>query len=325
MFPKRAKADIKAVLLAIVFLTFAAEPSLAIDAPAGTPPAVPSFFLFSDTQLIYWHQFSGAEPRVGKPIQKNILSIAHFDSWKYGTNLISIDLFKSDKHDPAAPWGGPGFPIPAGGIGEGAFEFYGFFRSTLSLNALTDSNRFAYGPIKDVSFYFGADEETKNTAFAPRKRVLVGALQFTFDVPGALTIAAGLHKERFHNGFVPLLGFPPGTRESGTFDAAPTLEAFYMHPLASILNGAPVRFSGLTFVVGPKGKDGFGNPTKTEFLTDNRLTLDLGQWVANKPNRIDLFAGWRYWQNKFGLDPKLDRTGGTTESTAYLGLALHPF
>jgi len=72
-----------------------------------------------------------------------------------------------------------------------------------------------------------------------------------------------------------------------------------------------------------RSNDGFGTPTKTELLTDNRLTLDLGKLASNRPDLVDVFVGYRYWQNKFGSDHTLDLTGGSTESTAYLGMALH--
>src|ERR1700681_4875971 len=176
---------LKSLALATVVVAMASGYASAADMPVYTKapppaPAPPPFFLFSDTQISYWHEFNGAEPGVGTHINKDIVTITHFDVWKYGTNFVNLDFLKSDKHDPSAPWGGPGFPIPPGGIGDGALEFYGLFRSTLSFNALSNTKAFTFGPVKDVSFYFGADGNTKNTAFAPQKRDFVAGLQVAF-------------------------------------------------------------------------------------------------------------------------------------------------
>jgi nucleoside-specific outer membrane channel protein Tsx len=317
------KSSIFGAVLALASVNSAIAADV-IGKASSPPPSAPlPFFIFADTQLSYWHEFSGAEPAVGKPIQKDIVTITHFDVWKYGTNFVNIDFLKSDDHDPAAPWGGPGFPIPAGGIGDGAFEVYGLFRSTLSFNALSGSKAFSIGPVKDVSLYYGADANTKNTAFAPQKRDALVGLQVSFAVPGYLNVSANYYKEWNHNGIVPLIGFPPGMTENVEFEGVPEFEAQYMQPLGFF--GLPLKFSGFTNVVLPKGKDGFGTQTKRELLTDNRLTLDLGKLTSNKPNWVDLFVGYRYWQNKFGSNHTLDATGGSTESTAYVGLAWHVF
>jgi hypothetical protein len=38
-------------------------------------------------------------------------------------------------------------------------------------------------------------------------------------------------------------------------------------------------------------------------MTDNRPTLDVGKFTADKPNLFDVFVGYRFWLNKFGDDP----------------------
>lgn len=320
--------NLKPTLLAAVLATTVAGYAKGADIITKAVPiaAPPPFFLFMDTQISYWHEFSGAEPGVGKPIHKDIVTVTHFDVWKYGTNFANIDFLKSDRHDPAAPWGGVGFPIPAGGIGQGALEVYALYRGTLSWNALSGSKAFSFGPVKDIGFYYGVDTNTKNTAFAPQKNLVVAGLQVAFAVPGYFNVAVALHKEWNHNGIVPQLqaigvGCPGACAENVSFNPTVVFEAQYMQPLG--FTGLPLRFSGFTNVVLPKGNDGFGTPTKTELLTDNRLTLDVGKLAANKPDLVDLFAGYRYWKNKFGGDSGLDATGGGTESTVYVGMALH--
>jgi nucleoside-specific outer membrane channel protein Tsx len=304
---------------------YAQAADLPLKAP---PPAAPApFFAVSDTQLSYWHEFNAAEPGVGKHIDKDIVTITHFDAWKYGTNFVNIDFLKSDNHDPAAPWGDLTHPIPPQGIGDGALEVYGLFRSTFGLNEITNSKTFSLGWLKDISLYVGADGNTKNTAFAPQKRDVVAGIQFNFSLPfgGFLNVAPVYYKEWNHNGIAAeLLAANFCTAlvctENVTFDGAFKLETNYEIPLAFL---GPVRFAGYTQYTMPKGRDGFGQQTKYELHTDNRLVLDFGKVVGYKPNWIDLFAGYSYWQNKFGGDHAMDATGGGTESTAYVGIAWH--
>jgi len=318
----------KAFIVAAVLTATAAGYAAAADIVTKAPPpaAQQSFFLFSDWQISYWHEFSGAEPAVGKPIHKDIVTLTHFDVWRYGTNFFNVDFLKSSNHDPAAPWGGIGFPIPPGGVGQGAFEVYALYRGTLSWNALSASKAFSFGPVKDISFYYGVDANTKNTAFAPQKDLIVAGLQVAFDVPGFFNVAVALHKEWNHNGIVPQLvaigvGCPGACAENVSFRPTAVFETQYMQPLT--FTGLPLRFGGFTNVVLPKGADGFGNQTKTEVLSDNRLTLDIGKLAANRPDLVDLFGGYRYWLNKFGNDHHSDATGGSLERTWYIGIALH--
>jgi hypothetical protein len=318
----------KTLLIAAALAATTVGSASAADLPVKAPPiaASPPFFLFSDWQISYWHEFSGAEPGVGRPIQKDIVTLTHFDVWRYGTNFVNIDFLKSDRHDPAAPWGGVGFPIPPAGIGQGALEVYALYRGTLSWNALSGTKAFSFGPVKDLGFYYGVDANTKNTAFAPQKDLVVGGLQVAFDVPGYFNVAVALHKEWNHNGIVPELvaigvSCPGACTENPSFKPTVTIESQYMQPLG--FTGLPLRFSGFTNVVFPKGNDGFGNPTKTELLTDNRLTLDVGKLAAGKADLVDLFGGYRYWINKFGNDYRMDATGGGLERTWYIGMALH--
>ena len=98
-------------------------------------------------------------------------------------------------------------PIPAAPIiqnafapynfdGHGATEFYGVYRGTLSGNALTHSKMFTFSPIfiKDISIEYGADGEFQNVAISPNKRLIVGGIQFAFDVPGFLTRSAFMRR-----------------------------------------------------------------------------------------------------------------------------------
>ena len=295
--------------------------AFAADLSQTTPPIVAQaaapFFVFQDTTISYRFEPDAREPGVtldgtalGKParIQKNIAALTHVDAYQYGTNFANVDFLSSNGQDPAAPQ-----TIP--GTGSGAVEIYALYRGTISGNAVTNSKRFAFGPVKDVSFGFGGDINTKDTFFAPRKRDLVGGVQLSFDVQGFLTIEANVYKEWNHNAF----GFPNTYVD---FRPVPEFEATYLQPLDKYV-GIPLSFSGFANVILPKGDGGAGNfnDTRTEFLTSNRLSLDLSSYLGLKTHVVDIFVGHKYWYNKFGVNHRT--LNGAIENTFFTGLAVH--
>ena len=294
-----------AAALAIVSQASAADLGSKKPAPAPTP--LP-YFLFSDTQVSYSFYTAAKEPGINGPIQKHVLSVTHFDVTKWGTNFANIDFLKSNHFDPASSSSTPN-------TSDGALEVYALYRGTLSGNYLTGTKTFSAGPLKDVSLAAGFDVNTKNTQFAPQKRLLVGGVQFAFDVPGFLNVAVLAGKEYSHCGLGSVCTTNP------EFNTNAHIEVSYMQPLA--FTGLPLSFGGYTNVVTPKGKDVFGNNTKLEILSDNRLTLDFGKVAFNKPKTIDTFVGYRYWLNKFGNDHKLPFAGGAIENQIYVGAAFH--
>ncbi len=134
--------------------------AVAADFPSVPTKAVPSigvapFFTLTDNRLTYSYLPGGSDPGVPGKTAKQIVSFTHFDVWAYGTNLLGVNLLKSDRHDPAAP-------CPVGGATgcEGATEFFGFVRSTFGFNQVFQTNSFTWGPLRNVSLEVGADGET---------------------------------------------------------------------------------------------------------------------------------------------------------------------
>ncbi|MGU3540752.1 hypothetical protein [Methylobacterium sp. A54F] len=291
-------------------------------APEARPVPETGFFLFSDTQIGTYHEFSAREPGIpatggnpldGRGIPKTVLNISHADAWAYGTNFFSLDILKSGSQDPA------GYAFPNSGIatGVGATEAYGLYRGTLSGNALTGTTAFAVpGLIKDVSLSYGTDLNSKNTAFGSEKRLVVAGLNVAFDLPaGFLNLAVHASKEFNRNGLVPL---PARAVE---FNVTPEFEIVYKLPLG--FTGLPLSLAGFNNIVLPKGRDGFGAETVTEFLSRTNLVLDLGKLVYDQPGKVDVFVGFQYWRNKFGNDAR--RVPGSEEKTFLAGVSLHVF
>jgi hypothetical protein len=314
----KSKLSLAAAATALCLSSAHAADVAIIKSPAAPAP----FFFVNDTQISVWYQTNAKEPGVftaanpkGVSITKGVVSITHFDAWQYGTNFVNIDFLKSSNKDPST-----GSAI---GTGDGALEVYGLYRGTLSLNAMLGTKALTIpGIIKDVSVGFGFDANTKNTTFGPQKRNVVFGTTLSFDVPGVLNVSAFAYKEWNHCGIGP--GICAANAE---FGVAPRIEANYMLPLT--FTGLPLRFSGFTNLTWPKGRDPFaqaGLPcckTTTELLTQNRLVLDLGKLIADKPNAVDLFVGWQFWNNKFGNNHKIAVNGGSRESQFIFGLSWH--
>jgi hypothetical protein len=195
---------------------------------------------------------------------------------------------------------------------------------------VTGSKMFSIpGFVKDVSFEYGVDIESQNTAFAPQKTLLVLGPNISFDVEGLLTLGIHMSKEWNHNGLAgPVFGLPSNSDYNAatgdvSFKVTPEFEIVYLQPLK--FTGLPLTFNGFANVVLPKGIDGFGNHTRTEFLTENRLTLDAGSYF-NHPKFVDLFVGYKLWINKFGNEFQFNHPGytpGSYENTVFTGLDFH--
>jgi hypothetical protein len=58
-------------------------------------------------------------------------------------------------------------------------------------------------------------------------------------------------------------------------------------------------------------------------LTQQLIVLDVGQALGNQPQRFAVFGGYRYWKDKFGIDPNQPNGPfiATTESTWLMGAA----
>jgi hypothetical protein len=247
----------------------------------------------------------------GAEIEKWIVSITHVDGFKYGTNFINVDILKSGSNDPAA-----------GTTNVGATELYAVLRNVMSGNKISGTNNFSWGPINDIGWETGVDLETKNTAFAPEKRLIVFGPQFQLAVPDFLGgkdsfFNLSLHgaHEWNNNGFSHCTGGgvcgPPG----GSVDFAPTfeMETAYDFLMPFSFMGYKVKFKGFANLVAPKGKTGFGTETKTEILVHPKLMVDFGEVIPGNKDRLEAGIGFEYWYNKFGNDHNI--TPGSIQMT----------
>lgn len=228
-----------------------------------------------------------------KDVAKSILSFTHVDGYKYGGNFLSIDYLVSSKADRAV------------GGAEGAVEVYAVYRTDLSLNKVSGTQAFAFGPIRDVSIEAGVDLNTKNTAFASHKVMPVVGPVFAFAVPGFLNVGLLAAREWNNNGIV---------GKHVRFDTTGILATSWGIPVG------PVTFAGFGNVVLPKGKDGFGAKTKTEVLLHPKVLVDVGSFFGWK-HAVEAGVGYEYWLNKFGNDHA--KVKGALANTPFVEVAAH--
>ncbi|GGC72755.1 hypothetical protein GCM10010994_33900 [Chelatococcus reniformis] len=296
------------LIFAAAALCFAgvAGGAIAAERPAagGMAPDPAPFFSFNQNRFSYSYIFTATNPGSGNTA-KSVFSFTHIDAWAYGTNLVNVDVLKSDTRDPIRKCEDDTCP--------GATEIYGFFRSTVGLNELFGTKAFSFGPLRNVSLEIGGDANFDNNSASGQKRSGVVGVQLNFGLPygGILNVAALAYKEINHNEFLkPVFNNGIGVW-SGDADFRPTwsVEANYHMDLGFLPAYLPLSLSGRAALVGPKGAGTSisipGNlNTKTEFNSEQRLTWDVSRslWGPAQAHRIEVWGAYRYWQNKFGLD-----------------------
>jgi hypothetical protein len=239
----------------------------------------------------------------GNQIEKFVVSVTHADGFQYGTNFFNIDILESGDQD------------PANNSSQGATEVYGVYRNVLSGNKISGTSNFSWGPIADIGWETGFDLETKNTTFAPDKRLIVFGPQFSLVIPsflggkdGFFNISLHGEQEWNNNGITSLSShcFGPGCGGSVTFQPTFEMETGWSLPMPFDFFGYPVKFKGFANLVAPKGLNGFDQQTKTEVLVHPKLMVDLGEVFHGDKDRLEAGVGFEYWYNKFGNDHNLN-------------------
>src|SRR5262249_26828089 len=241
----------------------------------------------SDTFIGYRYGTRFREPNNPNEITKNILQFTHASSYRYGSNFLNLDYFKSDSSDPAN-----------GADSGGAVEIYSTYRHQLQYGRLT-GRPIAFGVVRDLALTAGLDLNTKDSAVAPRKQAFVVGPTVKFDVPGFLDVGLWYYRERNHCGVAPCLA--PGAHSEVRFDPTYYLNATWGIPFTA--GGLPLKFEGFVNLVGPKGKDYTNQETARETLLRTSLMLDAGQVIGGRKGTFFGGLGYEYWHNKYGNQP----------------------
>lgn len=230
---------------------------------------------WSDTSVGYRYSSQFAEPNNDSKVKKNILSLTHVSGYDYGQNFVNVDVLQSNSADPAKD------------SEKGATEAYVTYRHQLHLGKVFDTD-LSFGPVSDFGLTAGLDLNTKNTAFAPRKQLVVVGPTVKFAVPkGFLDFSIMYGHERNHNSFK-----PAGERDI-TFEDYAIYNLTWGIPFE--LGVMPMKFQGFANYMTPKGKG-----TTNEQLVRTSLMVDVGKLAFDADNKLWAGVGYEYWHNKFG-------------------------
>jgi hypothetical protein len=306
----------KTLALAALLVATATGAASAADMPVKAVKAVSPapFFFVNDNSISYHYEYLATNPGAGKT-PKHVLSFTHFDVWAYGTNFFNVDWLKATR----------GSETPTATGTEGYTEIYGFFRSTFGFNEVFGTKAFSMGPLTNVSLMVGADLNTDNTGLGSAKRSIETGLQFSFATPykGFLNLTPTIYKEWQHDGFAAGGALNPSGAVS--FNTTWGFEYLWVQPLA--FQPLPLTFKAFGTVHGPKG---CGEPCAvglvrgTEWYAQQNLELDAGKLLGFRPGMYSVWAGYRYWVNKFGIKSAqpFGNFTATVESTWLTGVTV---
>lgn len=230
---------------------------------------------WSDTSVGYRYGNHFTEPNNDSKVKKNILTLTHVSGYDYGQNFVNVDVLQSNSADPAKD------------SEKGATEAYVTYRHQLHLGKVFDTD-LSFGPVSDFGLTAGLDLNTKNTAFAPRKQLVVVGPTVKFAVPkGFLDFSIMYGHERNHNSFK-----PAGERDI-TFEDHAIYNLTWGIPFE--LGVMPMKFQGFANYITPKGKG-----TTNEQLVRTSLMVDVGKLAFDADNKLWAGVGYEYWHNKFG-------------------------
>lgn len=253
---------------------------------------------WSDTSIGYRFGTQFTEPSNPRDVQKHVLQLGHASGHSLGQHFINLELLQSDSAD------------PANGSDSGATEAYLVYRHQWHAGKVFDSP-VAFGPVGDMALTAGFDLNTKNTAFAPRKRQLVVGPTFKFDVPRGFLDLSLLYSREWNHCGLDACGLP-GNSNSLSFDPYYQLSLAWGLPFEA--GALPMKFQGFFNFNGEKGDDYFGVATEPEQLMRTSLMLDVGQMAWGEANELWVGAGYEYWRNKFGNH---DKPGVDTDALTF--------
>ena len=239
---------------------------------------------WSDTFLGYRYGTQFTEPGNSRDVEKHVLQFTHVSGYSLGQNFLNLDLLQSDSADPAS------------GGDSGATEAYLTYRHQLYLGKLA-GEPMTFGPVREVALTGGVDLNTKNTAFAPRKRLLVAGPTLKFDVPrGFVDLSLFYAHEWNHCG--------AGFCDVNEIEFDPYVQLNLAWGLPFEIGAAALKFQGFYNYNGEKGADYQGADTEPEQLLRTSLMLDVGRLAWGGENQLWAGVGYEFWRNKFGNHDK---------------------
>jgi len=258
---------------------------------AGSAPA--SAADWTDMFAGYRYCYHVNDPTIDHDIIKNVVQFTTANRYSLGSNFLNVDVLMSNGYD------------PANGAGSGgAQEIYITYRHQLSLNKAFKAG-IKSGLVRDVSVTVGTDLNSKNTGFAPGKRmIVVGPTVNLNPKKGFADFGIWYYKEWSHNAFA------AGGEKNVEFDGTVMFNLTWGLPIA-LGKDVGSTFKGFAYATLPKGKDAVGVETETEVLSRITWQFDVGSLVGVKKGSITMGPGYELWYHKFGNPTPIPVPGST--------------
>ena len=268
-----------------------APPALLLLAGAAPAPAAE----WTDMFLGYRYCYHVNDPTIDHDIIKNVVQFTTANRYSLGSNFLNVDVLMSNGYD------------PANGAGSGgAQEIYITYRHQLSMNKAFKAG-IKSGLVRDVALTVGTDLNSKNTGFAPGKRmIVVGPTVNLNPKKGFADFGIWYYKEWSHNTFA------AGGEKNVEFDGTVMFNLTWGIPIA-IGKNVGSTFKGFAYATLPKGKDAVGVETETEVLSRITWQFDVGSLVGVKKGTITMGPGYELWYHKYG-NPSPIPVAGTSST-----------
>jgi hypothetical protein len=249
---------------------------------------------WTDMFVGYRYCYHVNDPTIDHDIIKNVVQFTTANRYSLGSNFLNVDVLMSNKYDPAN-----------GAGSNGAQEIYVTYRHQLSLNKAFKAG-IKSKLVRDVSITAGGDLNSKNTAFAPGKKMFVIGPTINLNPKkGFADFGIWYYKEWSHNAFA------AGTAKNVEFDGTVMFNLTWGLPIA-LSKEVNSTFKGFAYATLPKGKDAVGVQTETEVLSRITWQFDVGSLMGVKKGTIQMGPGYELWYNKFG-NPSPIPSGAATK------------
>ncbi len=258
---------------------------------AGAAPAPAAEW--TDLFLGYRYCYHVNDPTIDHDIIKNVVQFTTANRYSLGSHFLNVDVLMSNGYD------------PANGAGSGgAQEIYITYRHQLSMNKAFKAG-IKSGLVRDVALTVGTDLNSKNTGFAPGKRmIVVGPTVNLNPKKGFADFGIWYYKEWSHNAFA------AGGEKNVEFDGTVMFNLTWGLPIA-LSKDVSSTFKGFAYATLPKGKDAVGVETETEVLSRITWQFDVGSLLGVKKGTITMGPGYELWYHKFGNPTPIPVPGST--------------
>jgi nucleoside-specific outer membrane channel protein Tsx len=246
-------------LSAIRTLALAACAALPVAGHAGSA-------VFATTNIQYLHgtDYADFDPAGGfsESDEASIITIEHFNVWKYGDNFIFVDITNPDGEGDAF-----------GTTTEADGSFYAEISPRLSFGKILGKD-LSFGPVLDVLF-----TSTLEIPESPVEQTWLYGLAADLKLPGFQ--------------FFQFNWYIRDNQASG-IDTGQQVTLVWAAPFK--LGPVPLVFEG--FLDYAWGED----PLQDNLLTAPRLLVDVGELAGFGAGKVQAGVEYQIWRNKFGID-----------------------